>query len=405
MPSFSLPSLAQVPTYLLAGFLLAAASAAHAASEQGVYFFKGGKDGAFPVGGLINVGGTLYGTTASGGGSSNCENGCGTVFSVTPAGNEKIIYAFKGGSDGIGPNATLIDVDGILYGTTSGGGKGGGTVFKVTPAGVETVVHAFGGADGDYPQGGLIYGGGGTIYGTTFYGGATNNGTVFRVTTAGAESVIYSFKFGSDGAGPNSKLIFVNNVLYGTTSWGGAPGDNLETLGNGTVFKVAAHGVETVLYAFKGGSDGTEPNSLVYVSGTLYGTTVGSTVSSTCTVGCGTVFKVTLSGAERVLYAFKGYDDVSSLMNVGNMLYGTTVQGGKSGSCSGGCGTVFQVTTAGAYTLLYSFGIDCCGVYPRASLLNVAGTLYGTTSEGGSSCNCGSVFALTPQASAKLEQP
>jgi uncharacterized repeat protein (TIGR03803 family) len=126
-------------------------------------------------------------------------------------------------------------------------------------------------------------------------------------------------------------------------------------------------------------------------------------------VDCGTVFKVTLAGTERVIYAFKGDEYVNSLMNVGNVLYGTTELGGKGNKCGGaGCGTVFQATTAGAYTLLYSFGTnnECCGVLPLAGLVNVAGTLHGTTYRGGDpTCNCGSVFALTPQASAKLEQP
>jgi len=409
MSIFSFRSLAKFHALLVAGFLFAAAGAAHAASEESIHFFKGGSDGAFPYGGLIYVGGTLYGTTEGGGvSSSECPHGCGTVFSVTPAGVEKVVYAFKGGSDGATPAGALVNVNGTLYGTTSEGGKGGGTIFKMTPAGVETVLHAFGGVDGSYPVTGLINGGGGTLYGTTYYGGTYNNGTVFRVTTGGAETVIYSFKFGSDGAGPNTNLIFVNNVLYGTTEYGGASGDNEEMPGNGTVFKVAAHGVETVLYAFKGGSDGSGPNSLVYLGGALYGTTVGSPETFNCTVGCGTVFKLTLAGTERVIYAFKGDEYVNSLMNVGNVLYGTTELGGKAKKCGyDGCGTVFQVTTAGTYTLFHSFGIDCCGgIYPNAGLVNVAGTLYGTTYEGGDPyCKCGAVFALTPQASAKLEQP
>jgi hypothetical protein len=99
---------------------------------------QGGSDGALPLGDLINVGGALYGTTQYGGGSTGCSGGagCGTVFKVTAKG-----VAFKGGSDGANPQDRLINVGGTLYGTTYGGGATGtgcaaggcGTVFKVTP--------------------------------------------------------------------------------------------------------------------------------------------------------------------------------------------------------------------------------------------------------------------------------
>lgn len=108
-------------------------------AETVVHFFAGGTDGADPAAGLINVDGTLYGTTALGG-TGTC--GCGTVFSITPSGAEKVRYAFKGGSDGAAPEASLIDIKDTLYGTTIGGGglggdsvcggNGCGTVFKFT---------------------------------------------------------------------------------------------------------------------------------------------------------------------------------------------------------------------------------------------------------------------------------
>jgi uncharacterized repeat protein (TIGR03803 family) len=84
---------------------------------------------------LLNVGGTLYGTTSLGGGGAN---GQGTVFSITPAGAETVVYAFRGGSDGSEALGDLIRVKDKLYGTTASGGgsgcKGGGcgTVFSIT---------------------------------------------------------------------------------------------------------------------------------------------------------------------------------------------------------------------------------------------------------------------------------
>ena len=126
------------------------------------------------------------------------------MFSLTTAGKEKVIYAFKGGADGISPNG-LTKVGSLLYGTTYQGGgtgcqgdgniSGCGTVFSVTKAGEEQVVYAFQNPpDASFPEAGLIDAGG-TLYGTGGQGGSgpDGNGAVFSVTPAGAESVVYSF--------------------------------------------------------------------------------------------------------------------------------------------------------------------------------------------------------------------
>jgi uncharacterized repeat protein (TIGR03803 family) len=152
-------------------------------SESVLHLFGSGTDGADPVGGLIDVNGTFYGTTESGG-----ANEYGTVFSLTPAGVETVLYSFKGGKDdGAGPQAALIDVGGALYGTTGNGGRNNnysyGTVFKITLDGQETVIHKFGplkGPDGSVPLSDLIEVGG-KLYGTTYGGGANGQGTVFEI--------------------------------------------------------------------------------------------------------------------------------------------------------------------------------------------------------------------------------
>jgi uncharacterized repeat protein (TIGR03803 family) len=201
------------------------------------------------------VGGTLYGTTQTGGGTG-CEGGvgCGTVFKVTPKGVESVLYSFQGGSDGALPLGDLINVLGTLYGTTYGGGATGtgcanggcGTVFKVTLKGVESVLHSFqGGSDGANPNAGLVNVGG-TLYGTTTQGGDGTGagcadggcGTVFNVTPKGVESVLQSFAGGSDGASPSGDLINVLGTLYGTTNKGGGTGCGGPGFGCGTVFKV-----------------------------------------------------------------------------------------------------------------------------------------------------------------------
>jgi len=399
----------------VAAAMLAATGPACAATETVVYSFKGGDDGAKPGAGLINVGGTLYGTTLSGGGLEKCSvsaprDGCGTVFSVTPTGAETIVYSFIGGKHRAGAGGAmpsgLIEVGGVLYGTTSSFGgsancSGGcGTVFSVTPAGAETVVYSFTGEpDGAFPEAGLkdVKG---NLYGTTFRGGGAGNfGTVFSVTPAGTESVVYSFKGGSDGANPETGLINLGGTMYGTTEYGGGSANCAN--GCGSVFAVTRAGAETLVYSFKGEPDGAHAAaSLINVKGTLYGTTYeGGGVGN-----YGTVFSVTPAGAEKVLYSFKGGTDGASpearLIDLGDALYGTTAEGGGAG-CSGiGCGTVFKVTKAGAETVLYSFKGGNDGSTPFGGLIKVGGALYGVTIRGGrSDCDdagCGTVFTVTP---------
>ena len=132
------------------------------------------------------------------GGGTGCpidlfNNGCGTVFKITKKGVERVLYSFQGGSDGSSPFATLTDVNGTLYGTTTGGGGGTGcstlyspgcgTLFSITPEGVEKVLHVFGVAanGGKLPIARLLNVGG-TLYGTTYQGGKYGLGTVFKIT-------------------------------------------------------------------------------------------------------------------------------------------------------------------------------------------------------------------------------
>jgi choice-of-anchor C domain-containing protein len=164
-----------------------------------IHPFHGGSDGAMPAAGvIIDKSGNLYGTTSAGGGSANCNAGCGTVFKLTPpaggaAWPEAVLYRFRGLSDGQNPQANLIlDSTGALYGTTAAGGSqnctgGCGTVFKLTPPAsgtiwTETILHRFlGNDDGAAPMAGLHMDSAGRITGTTAAGGASNVGTAFQV--------------------------------------------------------------------------------------------------------------------------------------------------------------------------------------------------------------------------------
>jgi uncharacterized repeat protein (TIGR03803 family) len=182
-------------------------------------------DGMYPASGLIQGSdGNFYGTTSGGGVAGN-----GTLFNVTAAGVETVLYSFGvSGADASSPAGELIaDGEGHFYGVSEGGGSdGGGTVFVVTPAGVESVIYSFGGtpSDGTSPASALLLGGDGNFYGTTLAGGTSNLGTIFVVTPAGVETVLHSFGGTSvDGASPNAGLILASDgVLYGTASAGGA---------------------------------------------------------------------------------------------------------------------------------------------------------------------------------------
>jgi uncharacterized repeat protein (TIGR03803 family) len=359
-----------------------------------------GTDGDGPeYANLLYANGVFYGTTPTGGKSDRKHGGAGTVFEVTASGTESVLYSFTGGADGKDPMGDLIDVNGVLYGTTNLGGKYGyGTVFEVTAGGAESVLYSFNpsnggdGPDGANPNAGLVYANG-VLYGTTSEGGAYGVGSVFEVTSGGTESVLYSFNpsGGTDGEYPGTgDLLYANGVLYGTTSEGGQ-------YGYGTVFEVTAGGAESVLYSFNPsngfeGPDGATPVAgLVYANGALYGTTeLGGQY------GNGTVFELTAGGTESVLHSFNGtdgYDPVAGLVYANGVLYGTTESGGKYFS-----GTVFEVTAGGTESVLHSFhhtanGTD--GYQPYAGLVYANGILYGTTFFGGR-YEAGTVFELTP---------
>jgi uncharacterized repeat protein (TIGR03803 family) len=335
--------------------------------------------------------------------------------------NYKVVHSFGAVRDGSSPIAPLIDVGGTLYGTTYVGGKyNGGTVFSLTPRGVEKVLHNFGsGSDGVKPNGLIDVSG--TLYGTTYEGGSytcyrdsygSGCGTVFSITLTGAEKVLHSFSGsarGGDGRFPAAPLINVNGTLYGTTSEGGA---YYSYYGGGTVFAITKAGTETVLHTFNVVSgDGQDPQAgLVYVNGTLYGTTSAGGAS----YWGGTVFSVTLSGKERVLHSFgygaDGAIPAASLINVKGTLYGTTALGGTMGCHGYGfCGTIFSITPGGIGTekVLHGFLGKPDGGSPFAPLIEVKGTLYGTTVYGGVRfCSvgdsCGTVFSITPSGAEKV---
>jgi uncharacterized repeat protein (TIGR03803 family) len=384
------------------------ATSANAQSYKVIYSFTGGADGGGPLfSPLVRVSGNLYGTTGLGGSSNN-----GTLFKVTPQGQETVLHSFTG-SDGRGPSGLTRDSSGNFFGVTGTGGPAGacnnpfepngcGVVFEFTTAGKLRVLFAFSGASGMNPGGKLTFDSKGNLFGVTAGGGSnpsctgdryqTGCGTVFELTPAGTkwnETVLYSFGGGSDGFDPSGVTLYKGKLFGNTSAGNGLPCDSGVC---GTVFELTPSQtgwMETILHSFSGGGDGAivEDGLRSDADGNFYGTTYFGGDS-----GFGTVFKIDASGQKTTLYSFKGTDGAYPAAGVvrdkdGN-LFGTTTQGGSSK-----VGTVFELDTSNHFTVLHSFTGGNDGAYPYSALLLSGKFLYGTTVAGGPS-NWGTVFKV-----------
>ncbi len=385
---------------------------------------------------------------------------CGGAANVTPSANqfdattrstqtadagplarESVLYTFGGSPDASGPfGGLLAGKHGEFFGISNGGGSGNGTVYEVSAKGKEQVLYDFqGGSDGSGSEAALIADSAGNMFGVNDYGGGSGGctygcGTVFEIQRSGSgynERVLYAFQGGQDGASPLAALVIGNNgTLYGTTFFGGtgtcsAPSGSS---GCGTVFSLTpsgSHYTEKVLHSFQGGRDGEQPGATLSVdaSGNLYGTTeFGGNSSSACRTSpagsatCGTVFEVTQSGKEKILYRFNGGKrDGSSprggvrLLSNGSFI-GVTLDGGALHGGIGG-GSVFELTPNGhrySERIVHFFARHHAdGVRPGDTdglAMDGKGNLYGTTVSSNLSCGCGTVFQLTPTPSSYSEK-
>jgi len=155
-----------------------------------LYAFKDSPDGGLPYGGLISdKAGNLYGTTYYAG-----VNDLGTVYKLTHSNGrwtERVLYSFKGGTDGASPISSLVaDSAGNFYGTTSDGGAAScvcGVIFKVSRSATgkwtETVAYRFlGTPNPGFAYNGMISDSAGGFYGATVHGGSGNDGAIYRFT-------------------------------------------------------------------------------------------------------------------------------------------------------------------------------------------------------------------------------
>jgi uncharacterized repeat protein (TIGR03803 family) len=280
------------------------------------------------------------------------------------------------------------------------------------------LLHSFtGGTDGNHPPAGVIQDADGNLYGTTAFGGLNCQdqgcGTVFEIDKNGQYTVLHRFLGGSDGAAPRASLARdAAGNLYGTTQGQGS------VAAVPTVFKLDKNGNETVLFTFDNFADGGPPNStpILDAEGNLYATTPsGGDVNcdKKSGNGCGVVFRLSKSGAFKVLHTFTSQatgeqPNGNLVMDANGNLYGTTVFGGFGGSSACGlgynffgCGTVFKVSKNGKFTALHVFRGKSDGSFPVGVIGDGAGNLFGITNSGGDlNCSkvtiygCGTIFKI-----------
>ena len=335
-----------------------------------------------------------------------------------------------GPNDGAQPAAELRQAtDGLLYGTTTGGGAlGFGALFRMDLLGSVETLHTFSYTDGAYPASQLVQASDGHLYGTSGYS-ASNFGTTFRLGLDGAFTPLADFSTVQTDA-PRLLIQATDGLLYGSVAAGihriGLDGHvelfvapppekafnhGLVQAADGwlygtavsqsshSIFRVDLQGTLEEVYTFTGGADGALPFAglLLGSDGNLYGTTIAGG-----TDGNGTVFRYDpLSGTFTALYSFGSAVSGDGSYTYGPLaegadgsLYGTTINGGLYN-----WGTVFRVTPAGVGSVIHSFasgGDD--GIAPQAGVILASdGLLYGTAA-GGGEFGGGVVYRVDPDA-------
>ncbi len=343
--------------------------------------------------GVISQGrdGNLYSGTSAGGLVDD-----GALYNAIPAGVITTLYSFDNSTDGAAPyGGVTLTTDGNFYGTSYGGsGAPNGTIFKLTPSGVFTTLYSFtGGTDGALPVAPPIQGTDGNLYGTTSNAAGSGVGSIYRLTLSGTFSVLYSCDL-THCSSPQGPLVQgTDGNFYGASAYGG-------TNGFGTIFKITSVGKLTLLYNFDQTHGELPIAGLVQgTDGNFYGTTLegGS-------FGYGVVFKITPTGKLTVIHNMNGTTDGSTpyggvIQATDGNFYGANTNGGTNSY-----GTLFEITTAGKFSLLHTFDLTD-GQFPYSALRqHTNGIIYGGTQLGGTGaadafCNagvCGVLYSWTP---------
>ncbi len=377
---------------VLASGLTGSLEVARAATFTVLHRFELPSDGRIPGPNLtVDASGNIFGTTVAGGTANQ-----GTVFELTPAGRERVLYNFglgdnnfpntgvirdsagdffgttandgTGGNDlgslfrikgrtarflhlfgeskqdGLVPSSLVRDPQGFLYGTDAlGGTTGFGLAWRIGPNGAEKILHEFTSQpDGGIPNGGFYRDAAGDLYGVTQVGGTYGFGTVYRISAVGAYSIIYSFgKAKLDGRTPYGPLVADSNgVLYGAAFSGGAHN-------HGALFSVTPEGVEKILYSFTAGADGANPEGPLTLdsAGNIYGVTYYFGLGTASVTG--TLFKLPAGGTLQTLWTFVDSDPTASLFPAPGVLVdgtGAVIGAASNGGSAANGGTIYKVT-------------------------------------------------------------
>lgn len=385
-------------------------------------------DGQYPSPLAQGVDGNFYGAAYYGPRSTTGNYGFG--FYLTSSGAWTLLDYLCENSCVEGSKASAgmtLAGDGNFYGTTAYGGNGkyrnvnqAGTIYRANAATGLTTIYSFcaklGCADGDDPYEALTLGSDGNLYGTTQVGGLHKSGTAFVVTLAGKFNSLHSFCAEAncaDGANPSSMIQATDGNFYGVA--GGGTGTQCYQAGScGMIFKMTPQGETTVLYNFcqqVNCADGFGPRALMQAAdGNLYGSTDRGGIYATGSEdeGSGTLFKLTLQGQLTTLYNFcsvyscaEGSVATASLLQATDGNFYGIVLSGEGATCyfGYGCGTIFELTSAGAYSTLYTFceqGGETCGdgIFPLGLIQATDGSFYGATERGGPT-GYGTAFKLS----------
>ena len=382
--------------------LCLAATGAFAQTYTVLHNFAGGlTDGEYPAGGVVSDGAKLYGITSAGG-----ANGSGILYAMNMDGSGfTILHSFGPAPDGMYPNGVPAPANGVLYGTTNGGGvNSAGTLYSIkTDGSAYTILYSYAGGTSWQPSPVVVSGD--MIYGLTINGGTTDDGIAYSIKTDGTGYTVACNFAGSplDGSSPWGNLLLENGTLYGATRDGGK-----YIAEEGTLFSMSPTGSNHAILHDFSGTDGAEPvGGLISDGSRLYGLTrYGGVNTGPYDSGGGTIFALDKNGANfQTLHDFtldtaaETYGSKKTVNNLfctglardGNRLYGTTFSLGLITAHQGVVGytdpgAIFTLNTDGTgYTVLYSFDgiLEGTGSFPTGTLLLENGALYGAAEDGG----------------------
>ena len=259
-----------------------------------------------------------------------------------------------------------------------------------------TYLGQFNGANGGDPYGPVVQAPDGNFYGQA-RGPGSAYGEIFRATPTGQITTLYSFCSQPNCADGNSStppILGSDGNLYGVALHGSGGGYTY----SGTLYRMTLVCEITTLYTFCPSANCTYeeiPDGIIQASdGNFYGTTyVGGANES------GTIFEVSSAGVFTLLHTFcslancaDGYGPLLPPIQGSDGNFYGTVQ-----SYAGG--VVYKLTPSGAYTVIHTFCLPCAGggnpVFSKLSQ-DAEGNLFGTTIYAADYYNSGTVFEITP---------